>query len=577
MMASSATYEIPVPLVIAFLSPVFLVFVCCLRRYRKDRALKEEKKHALQRRSNSKEALDAGASQRNSAEGKSVSNDLESPNTSENRHMRARDLWQFGIKKALGKASHIEVSSVSSSPSSHSTQLWKKGIKGVIQKKRESQREVAGHDFMHGRMASTEFEDQEEATKGGDHTLMHGATASLDRDWWKREDSDEEEVVIMKKKPEEDPIANPRPRPTVSVANADIASQRVRALYDNRGALAATLSVQSITHAEARCAAERTLNALGDASPGPAPDSNRLMLPGGCGGVSCGLPGRRGAPPPPPGQPPEFAFTRPEESACRFRFNCSCRKFRGVDPPTSRPPTRESHATDEEGAVPKDLHDIDWQAPCLDCGHARMYHRRTPSAGTSGSGNRIRRPTPFEILEGYDPPWRQGHRGGEVFFYNPTTLEIRNVEEGIERFDEKAAVEALGPRGEKSKTKSENSPKARQSRQSRKSGANTKRSTGNALTAVSAFNRGSLKKDGSKFFSKDSDEPKSPISPAAVPGRRKATLNAMTAMSALKGSNTPSSAAKKELSSPQKPMSPGEKLRQAAKVNVSDAVEQKSP
>merc|ERR1711998_743806 len=145
--------------------------------------------------------------------------------------------------------------------------------------------------------------------------------------------------------------------------------------------------------AEARCAAERALIALEDMAPGPsprvrppnseshAPSPPRLVLPGIPGAPSKF--GKKLPPaPPPPGEPPRFAFTRPEECACRFRFNCSCRKFRGAEVNSSRPPTRDFNSTAEEDAGnPTTRTDIDWEAPCLDCGHARMYHRRIASGG----------------------------------------------------------------------------------------------------------------------------------------------------------------------------------------------------
>merc|ERR1739848_205263 len=98
--------------------------------------------------------------------------------------------------------------------------------------------------------------------------------------------------------------------------------------------------------------------------------------------------------------------------------------FRKVEATSSRPSTRDSQSGQENPENPTAPFEIDWQEPCADCGHARMYHRRTPAAGASNAGSRVRRPTPFEILEGFVPPWRQVHQlgrsniPGETLYYN---------------------------------------------------------------------------------------------------------------------------------------------------------------
>lgn len=491
MMASDAAYNLDPGLVIAFVSPTLIIAIILCRRLRRDKAAKDAKRYELQSRGTnegSKESsldakiskIDGKLSKKKASDLGLEAKDLESLATdtagTTSTQSRARELWQVGIKKAMEKGELVDSSS-SSLPlagedhSARSAQLWKKGIRAAMAKSKKAQMSEAPPRTTFKMQDSVDSEDAESSSSPEEKKPA--------RDWWTREDSDEEpEEVVAAKKAKENPLDNLKPRPTVSMATADIASQRVQALYENRGALAAALSVQSISHADTRCAAERALMALGDdpASPRPvghAPSPVAVKF----------IPGFPA--PPPPGEPPQFAFTRPEESACRFRFNCSCRKFRGVEATCSRPPTREKNMKEAvvsqfnqlcrvSSEVKEKNHgsatapdDIDWQAPCLDCGHARMYHRRTPSA--SGTGNRIRRPTPFEILEGFVPPWRQIHgtftstnHAGEFLYYNPRTCEIRNVDDGIERFDEKAAVDTLGPRTRRV-VSGKDSPKAKQS------------------------------------------------------------------------------------------------------------------
>lgn len=412
--------EVPVEWIVAMLAPGFCICICCVARFRKDQRAKDEKRHALARRGTSdlSEVEDPQKAQTEQGHPSvNWSDDLETADAgrASQESSRARELWQIGINKAKS-----ERASPSGLASSNAKSMWKKGLSAVMRTKKDKALVASGK----GEAKLGEAEPKASFKKE-------------EINWWDREESSDEDEKEEEQRRQEAKMKNkeyiPRPRPTVRPAEAAIASQRVRAMYENRGAIEATLSTQSITHAEARCAAERALLAMDDA---PAPPKvtfgHKLSSPMRPPGAPAMLRTPDLPPaPPPPGEPPQFVCNRPEETACRFRFNCSCRKFRGAEVKTEEDPR-----------------EIDWEAPCLDCGHARMYHRRTVTGGTSGCGRSNRRTTPFEILEGFVPPWRQGQTDhNTTFFYNPRTNEIRNVEDGIERFDEKAAVEALGNRG----------------------------------------------------------------------------------------------------------------------------------